>query len=268
MPFTPYPDIDGLLSDLLDRVKQILGQNLVGLYLYGSLVTGDFDPEISDMDMLAVVSSDVDEAQFERLHAMHDGLEAENPRWKDRIEVQYVSTHALQTFRTEKSQIAALSPGEPFHFKDAGSEWLINWYIIRERGQVLYGPDPRTYIPPISKGEYLQTVREHATMWVEWLEQPQDQAWQAYVILTMCRILYAIRFGEQPSKREAALWMQREYPDWAGLVRKALVWRKGERDEGPAQQATWPETARFVRFVAGLVHNGSSFERSGCRTAP
>jgi len=237
-------------------MQQILGANLVGLYLYGSLVTGDFDPEISDVDLLAVVSTDVGQEQFERLHRMHDDLEAQNPRWKDRIEVQYVSTHALQTFRSESSQIAAISPGEPFHFKDAGREWLINWYVIRERGQVLYGPDPCTHIPPISKQEYLQTVREHATMWVEWLEQPQDQAWQAYVILTMCRILYAIRFGEQLSKQKAALWMQTEHPDWAWLVRKALVWRKGERDEGAAQAATWPETAEFVRFVADLIRNG------------
>jgi hypothetical protein len=262
MPFTPYPDIDSVLNGLLGQMQHILGQNLVGLYLYGSLVTGGFDPQISDLDMLAVVSSDVDQTQFERLHRMHNDLESTNPRWKDRIEVQYVSTRALQTFRTESSQIAALSPGEPFHFKDAGSEWLINWYIIRERGRVLYGPEPSAYIPPISKGEYLQTVREHATMWVDWLEQPQDQAWQGYVILTMCRILYAVRFGEQSSKRAAAAWMQARYPDWAWLIRKALAWRKGERDAEAAQQATWPETARFVRFAAHLVHCGEPIDQS------
>ena len=248
-----YPGIDGLLSNLLDQMQRILGQNLVGLYLYGSLVTADFDPEISDIDMLAVVSSDVDETQFECLHRMHDELEARNPRWKDRIEVQYVSTYALHTFRTESSQIAAISPGEPFHFKDAGSEWLINWYVIRERGQALYGPAPSAYIPPISKEEYLQTLREHATMWVEWLEQPQDQAWQGYVILTMCRILYAIRLGEQPSKVKAARWMQGEYSDWAWLIKRALAWRKGERDESAAQESTFGDTARFVRFVAERI---------------
>jgi predicted nucleotidyltransferase len=251
--FTPDPEIDWLLKNLLDQMHQILGKNLVGLYLYGSLVTGDFDPEISDIDLLAVVSSDVDQGQFERLHAMHDDLEARSPRWKDRIEVQYVSIHALRTFRTERSRIAAISPGEPFHFKDAGREWLINWYIIRERGQALYGMDPSAHIPPISRQEYLQTVREHATMWVEWLEQPHDQAWQGYVILTMCRALYAVRFGEQPSKQKAALWMQNEYPEWASLIDQALLWRTGARDKGAAQLATFGETARFARFAAGRI---------------
>jgi hypothetical protein len=245
-----------LLSDLLGRMQRILGENLAGLYLYGSLVSGGFDPEISDVDLLAVVSTDVDQAQFERLRAMHETLEAQNPGWKDRIEVQYVSTHALQTFRTERSQIAAISPGEPFHFKEAGKEWLINWYVIRNRGRVLYGADASTHIPPISKGEYLQAVREHVTMWVEWADEPQDQAWQGYVILTMCRIAYSLRFGEQCSKGEAARWMQSEVPDWAWLIDQALAWRRGERDEGAAQLETFDETARFVRFVADQVLEG------------
>ena len=253
MQITPYSDVDRLLSHVLEEMQQILGRNLLGFYLYGSLVTGDFDLEISDLDLLAVVASEVDPAQFERLHRMHDDLEGQNPRWKDRIEVQYVSTHTLQTFRTERSQIAAISPGEPFHFKDAGKEWLINWYIIRQQGRVLYGPDPSVYIPSISKGEYLQAVREHATMWVEWLGQPHDQAWQGYVILTMCRILYAIRCGEQSSKGAAARWVQDQYPEWAWLIQKALVWRRGERDEGAAQLATFGETARFVRFAAERI---------------
>jgi hypothetical protein len=30
--------------------------------------------------------------------------------------------------------------------------------------------------------------------------------WQAYAILTTCRALYAIRFGERASKRAAAAW--------------------------------------------------------------
>jgi hypothetical protein len=257
MHVTAYPDIDRLLSDLLDRMQRILGENLVGLYLYGSLVTDDFDPEISDIDLLAVVASDVDQAQFERLHAMHDDLEAQNPRWKGRIEVQYVSTRALQTFRSERSPIAAISPGEPFHFKAAGKEWLINWYTIRNRGRVLYGADASTHIPPISKGEYLQAVREHARMWVERLQEPKDQAWQGYVILTMCRIAYAVRFGEQCSKGAAARWMQGEVPDWAWLIDQALIWRRGDRDEGAAQLATFDETARFVRLVADQVLGGS-----------
>jgi hypothetical protein len=191
--------------------------------------------------------------QFERLRVMHDRLAATHPRWKGRIEVQYLSTRALRTFKTEKSQMAAISPGEPFHLKDAGREYLINWYLVRERGKVLWGEDPQRYIPPITKQEYLQATREHAEMWLEWAEQPHDQLGQSYVILTMCRALYAVEYGEQPSKKQAALWVQRQYPGWAHLIQKALAWRKGEQGEEADWSAAFAETARFVRLAADQV---------------
>ena len=70
MQITPYPDIDKLLSSLLSHMQRVLGPNLAGLYIYGSLVTGDFDLEISDVDLLAVTPSDIDDEEFEQLHTL------------------------------------------------------------------------------------------------------------------------------------------------------------------------------------------------------
>ncbi|HLQ30214.1 MAG TPA: hypothetical protein VK140_13360, partial [Ktedonobacteraceae bacterium] len=46
---TPYADINKLLNLLLSRIQAILGEKLIGLYLFGSLVAGDFDYESSDI---------------------------------------------------------------------------------------------------------------------------------------------------------------------------------------------------------------------------
>ena len=67
MQITPYPEIEKLLSDLLYQMQRILAKNLIGSYLYGSLVTGDFDLEVSDIDLLAATSFDIDDKEFERL---------------------------------------------------------------------------------------------------------------------------------------------------------------------------------------------------------
>lgn len=53
---TPYEDVNTLLGALLARIRSVLGINLVGVYLYGSLPSGDFDPDVSDIDLLAVKS--------------------------------------------------------------------------------------------------------------------------------------------------------------------------------------------------------------------
>jgi predicted nucleotidyltransferase len=68
---TPNVDINQLLELLLSSMQKILGEKLVGLYLYGSLVIGDFDPTISDIDLVAALASDPDDKEFEALQKWH-----------------------------------------------------------------------------------------------------------------------------------------------------------------------------------------------------
>jgi hypothetical protein len=245
--------MDKLLNDLLYRIQQVLGKKLVGLYLYGSLVTGDFDPGISDVDLLAATATDIDGTEFDRLQELHADFVGDHPGWKDRVEIAYLSVAGLKTFRAQESTMAVISPGEPFHFKQAGREWLINWWQVRERGLVLYGPDPKTLIEPISPEEFLDVVWEHTRHWRDWVKDFRHRKGQAYVRLTLCRALYAAKNGEQVSKRRAALWAQGYLPEQAKLIEQALAWRKAEDDTGIDHEATFPETERFVRFIVDQV---------------
>src|SRR5690242_15577369 len=95
MDATPYSDVNAILDLLLAGIQKILGNKLVGFYLYGSLVIGDFDLESSDIDLLAATSSDLDETEFDALHKMHHDLAHKYQDWDDRIEVAYLSVAAL-----------------------------------------------------------------------------------------------------------------------------------------------------------------------------
>jgi hypothetical protein len=53
---TAYPDINLMLTEWVDGVKAILGANVVGLYITGSLSYGDFIATRSDIDLQAVVA--------------------------------------------------------------------------------------------------------------------------------------------------------------------------------------------------------------------
>jgi predicted nucleotidyltransferase len=46
---TPHHDINIVINYFLNHIKEILGPNFVGMYLYGSLATGDFDKNIRHM---------------------------------------------------------------------------------------------------------------------------------------------------------------------------------------------------------------------------
>lgn len=256
---TPYPDVNRLLEHLLAGMQTALaplGTKLTGLYLYGSLVTGDYDEVCSDVDLLAVLESDLDENEFEALRAMQAEFVAANPNWTERIEIAYVTTQALQTFKTQASLIAIVSPGEPFHYREMDKDWLANWYVVREYGRTLFGPPPGEVIGPIAKAEFVATIKRHCQGWREWVNEAYTRPSQSYAILTVCRAWYTVTHGEQVSKLKAAEWAMRQLPEEAEQIKIALRWRReAAQDDGAGCEATIPETRRFVNTMVERIFN-------------
>lgn len=243
-----------LLHRLLPRLRTILGAKLVGVYLFGSLVMGDFD-DISDIDLLVALTDDLTDAEFAALDAMQRSLTADErwgQQWEDRIELLYLSVVGLQTFRTQRNPIAVISPGESFHRTDAGADWLLNWYIVRERGLTLIGTPPQTIIPPISRAEYVQNVRDYVAAKRD-IDDATTRPGQAYVILTLCRALYTVTYGEPLSKRKAAAWAAEQLPEWAETIENALLWREQWKDRNVDPAATLENTRRFAQFMTEKI---------------
>ncbi len=254
-PSTPEPAVDSLLVSIREAIVTVTGSSLVGLYLFGSLATGDFDAGVSDIDLIAVLGDSPGERLVPHLSRMHADLAQANPEWDDRIEVIYISTRGLANCRTDTTTIAVISSGEPFHVVQAGRDWILNWYPARENGVRLLGPPIDSLIPPIPSAEYTGQVRRSLVGFTNRIPDDAPPGWQAYAILTMCRGLYAIRFGERLSKRAAASWALHEFPHWADLIRRALGWRQRQWDrDGRDGAATVSETRSFVTEMAELAH--------------
>src|ERR1043166_2945371 len=67
---TPYPDVNEILDKLLSNVREILQDQFIGMYLFGSLANGDFD-KFSDIDVLVVTNNDISDRVFSALQSMH-----------------------------------------------------------------------------------------------------------------------------------------------------------------------------------------------------
>lgn len=250
---TPYSDINQLLDILLREIKSILGEKLVGLYLDGSLVLGDFDHDTSDIDLVAALSSDMNDDEFEELKNMHANFAQQHKAWEDRIEVCYISTAALGSVKSRTTSIANISPGEPFHRRESNIEWIMNWYVLQEKSMTLFGVPPKTIVEPISKYEFTQAIKAHINSWRKYIDDMHKRKGQAYAILTMCRALYAIKNGEQASKKQAAQWTMKKLPEWSNLIKNAILWREARNDDQVDHGATFPETKKFVLFVIDQI---------------
>ena len=225
---TPYPDIDNLLNQLLREIQAILGASLVGLYLHGSLAYGDFNPQTSDVDFLVVTDKPLPEATFCVLKEMHGSIFASGLSWSQKLEGAYIPRNDLRHHDPAQAPVPWLGVDGHFARETLGSDWIIQRWILREKGIVISGPPLKSMIDPVTPQELRQAVR---AVLQEWWSPPfpspqrfQTSEYQAYAVLTMCRSLYVLEHGAVASKPEAASWaMQTLGETWRPLIAWAVM---------------------------------------------
>jgi hypothetical protein len=245
------PISDPVVSMVRDTIADELGDRLIGLYLYGSLATGAFEPDVSDIDLIAVLTDEPDDMAAVTLAEMHALMTRADPAWDGRIEVDYVSARGLADCLTRTTTIARISPGEPLHLVEAGRDFLLDWYPARSEGLTIVGPPIASLIPPIPESEYLEEVRRYLASFRTRFDEDASAGSQAYAILTMCRGFYSIVRGERLSKRDAALRARRDFPHRRQLIQRALAWRARQWDaEQPDASGSITESRAFVDEMA------------------
>src|SRR5215469_5000271 len=157
---TPFPDVNALLEDLLVALQAILGEKLLGFYLYGSLSLGDFDPKSSDVDFLSVTTEELTGKVLDQLREMHATLAASGNPYAQRLEGSYISRAALQRYDPGNAQHPTIGSDWEFQVARHGSNWIIERHIVREHGVIVWGPSPRSLIDPVSPHELRTAVYE------------------------------------------------------------------------------------------------------------
>ena len=63
------------------------------------------------------------------------------------------------------------------------------------------------------------------------------RGYEAYVVLTVCRSHYTLKFGRVTSKPAASRWAQTALDErWAGLIERALIGRQKPQNAGPVPE--------------------------------
>lgn len=249
----PYPDIKTVLYRLRSNVQNILKEQFIGMYIHGSLASGDFDPQRSDIDFLIVTASDLPEKTIMKLEIMHARIVASNSKWAKKLEGSYIKKQALKQNEPPDFPRPYVNGGN-FYLSRYGYEWIFEKYIIREHGIVIDGPDPKTLINYIQsqdlQGSALKLLDKS---WLPILHNGtrlHSSEYQVYAILTMCRILYTLQCGTLATKTVAAQWALESLDErFAALIKRALEWQKDE------QLDILNETVGFIQYTLNTVSN-------------
>lgn len=249
----PQP-LEAIVGPFIDDLRTTFGLELVGVYLYGSAITGGFDPALSDLDLLVVTESDAGLLDLSRIEALHDRLATRHPDWADRLDIAHVGRATLATFRSGGT-VAAISHEDALQLYDDADGWLQTWYLVRYADGALIGPPAADVIPPIERAEFVNAVARDAERIVRRVETDQRSGLVAYTLLTLCRVLRALDDGAITSKPEAAGWVADRMPQVRWVLDEALA----VRASGGRQPFS---TSARVAVLALISQLGADIRRS------
>lgn len=216
-----------LLDSFVKESRNILGNNLTGIYLHGSAAMGCFNGKKSDIDLVVVIKnalSDGIKRRYMDMTVAHNakapakGLELSIVReevccpfvYPTPYELHFSCAH-LKWYQTNPEEYIKKMKGTD---KDLGAHFT----IIYHRGKVLYGKEIRDVFSEVSREYYLDSI------WHD-IENAEEEIIRdpVYMILNLCRVLAYKRDGYILSKTEGGEWGRANVPEkYAALIKGAM----------------------------------------------
>jgi len=262
IPSEPYPELPQILEQFKAGVLQQLSDNLIGIYMVGSLAVGDFDLD-SDVDFLVVIDKELTSEDVMNLQKMHRDIYDQDCYPAKHLEGSYIRKDFLGNERSiVKEKIWYLDNGSrTLELSNHDNRWHVHW-VLREKGIILWGADPKAFMKPIP----LRTLQFDVIIVMDMissgfqkeLHQPlgfyNSRFGQSFVILTICRILFTISSGTIESKKSGVKWaMDNLNSKWNGLIEQAWQQREGVRFckkiKQRADQDILQETQKFIEYA-------------------
>lgn len=228
------------ISGAVDIWKRLLGEELVGVYLHGSIALNAFQPDSGDIDLLAVTKGALSVSH--KLEIAKELIAIDRrPR---PLEVSAVKLEDARNWRTPGNCV--------FHYSDLWTEKYLERFehpafalrvvdqefpdadvtsyirLIRECGVVLYGRNISEVFAQISDEDFWSAISADVD---DYDFHAYDDRYFASNVLILGRILSFKKEKRILSKYDGGMWMQRNVPaELQYLPKLAMkIWFEGEK---------------------------------------
>ena len=220
--------LESLLENFVRQSKNILGDNLTGIYLHGSAVMGCFNSKKSDIDLLIVVNDDISNEIKMQYMDMVVELNREAP--EKGIELSIVKEAVCKPFVYPTPfelhfSIAHLNwyQSNPADYvermKGTDKDLAAHFTIIYHRGKTLYGKEIKSVFSKVSSRDYMDSI------WSDIEDAKEEIVTNTmYITLNLCRVLAYKRERLILSKREGGEWAMNALPvsEYQKIISDAL----------------------------------------------
>ncbi len=256
-------DVRISLDDLIIRFTSHFDEDLVGIYLHGSLAMGCFNPESSDIDILIVVTGSITLESKKDLSTIMLELSKNAPA--KGYELSVVSLNDLKNFAYPTPYQFHFGADQVQTFADGNADLsdgktdpdlAAHFVITKKRGICLFGQPTSEIFPDVPNKHYLDSISRDATWSYERImEGPNSGTVNVpdYGVLNFCRVLAFIKDGIITSKPEGGLWALENMPDkYVPVIKEAL---KEKTRCGTAEKVEASLLKEFAEYPMKMIKN-------------
>ena len=239
-----------LLSKFTEETRNILGDELVGVYLHGSAAMGCFNPAKSDLDLLIVVKNtmadDVKRRYMDMVLRLNEeapakGLELSILRREDCANFVHPMPYELH-FSVAHLEWYRKDPEDYIrNMKGVDPDLAAHITILHHKGVTLWGASIRDVFAPVPRKDYLDSIQQDVAEATEQILRDP-----VYTTLNLCRGMAFQREGLILSKEEGAQWGMGNLPwEYYDIVKTALDAYTSDRK----MQISGEKAVAFARFM-------------------
>ncbi|MBS4177460.1 aminoglycoside adenylyltransferase domain-containing protein [Lederbergia citrea] len=225
-------DIEAYIKKIVKVFVEEINDDLVGVYLHGSLAMGCFNPNRSDVDILVVVTEElpinIKKSIINKLLKLTKGkrnqLEMSIILERYVKDFVYPTPFELHYFHPQYLQDENfICGGEGSADPDLAGHMMVTYH----RGVTLVGRNIKDVFLPIEKRFYLDSIINDIK------DAPQEiKGNPIYFALNLCRVMQFLKEEKVSSKREGGEWGKSQLPEgYKEIVSQCLNVYNGEAED-------------------------------------
>ncbi|MCL2400895.1 MAG: DUF4111 domain-containing protein [Defluviitaleaceae bacterium] len=254
-------DYQDLLINISEQYSQLLGDNLVGIYVHGSIAFDCFNWDRSDIDFIVVINESIpQQTKLQLLQVLADLRDKAPPKGFEMSIVleKYCKTFVYPTpyemhfsgVYTEEHMKKQLSLCNDERIDE---DLAAHFMVIKSVGVVIYGAQVENVFGVVPHEAYLDSICKDIVNANEHIAE-----FPVYIILNLCRVYAYINDGLVVSKEQGGKWGLANLPEkYHNLISSML----NNYVKGSAFSNDETRQIQFVGYMLDLIFNTTKLGR-------